>query len=108
MVVIRKPIATVVGPSWSSRRRSSDLAAMTRAVLKVPNPGRQPGANQTPVDRGRQPGLDPAPVDPGFAPGVRVSPIAMSVVASPPAGAGKIHANAGSAAAMARKIGRAH
>src|SRR2546426_4301574 len=88
IVVMRSPIAMVVGTSWSRRRKTQNGAAVTSAVRNTPNPGRQPGD-------------DPMGVNPGLAPGVSVSARATANVAAPPAGAGRIHANAGSAPAIA-------
>src|SRR3989454_11087824 len=88
IVVIRSPMAIVVGTSCSRSKNSQNGAAVRTAVRSTTNPGRQPGD-------------EPMPVNPGLAPGVSVSTSATAAVAAPPAGAGKIHASAGSAAAIA-------
>src|SRR5205814_9268056 len=43
IVVIRRPIAMVVGTSWSRRRNNQNGATVSTAVRNTTNPGRQPG-----------------------------------------------------------------
>src|SRR5207245_2861518 len=91
IVVMRSPMAIVVGTSCSRSKNSQNGAAVRTAVRNTTNPGRQPGD-------------EPVLVNPGLAPGVSVSTKATVAVHAPPAGAGRIQASAGSAPAIARSV----
>src|SRR5437667_4377030 len=80
IVVMRSPMAIVVGTSCSRRRKSQNGAAVSTAVRNTPNPGRQPGDEPTPVVPGLAPGVS-------FAPGVSERTRATAAVHVPPLGA---------------------